>query len=162
MALERNLEVSAVSLLLTLSEQTIHSEAITSSLIIDIGVSQQYFQIFEELEMSRFSILLHCRKCDISGFYAPSPILTAALVRCKRSVFVDRSEHQESRTLVCPLPGCNYAWCKSCQMAIDIGGPQHSCDGSSEFRHLMKEKGWKHCPGELPHPVTWSAGQPHS
>ncbi|KAF9651535.1 hypothetical protein BDM02DRAFT_3154328 [Thelephora ganbajun] len=101
---------------------------ISSSLIADVGISQHYFQIFEDLQMTCFSILLHCRKC-------------------KRSVFVDRSEYQESRTLVCPLPGCRYAWCKSCQMPIEIGGPRHSCDGSSELRHLMREKGWKHCPG---------------
>ena len=80
--------------------------------------------------------------------------LTATLIRCKRSAFVDRPEYQESRILACPLPGCNYAWCKSCQMAIDFGGPPHSCDGSSEFRHLMKEKGWKHCPGEPSCPPT--------
>lgn len=101
---------------------------VTGSLIADIGVSQDHFQIFEELQISSFSILIHCR-------------------RCKRSMFVDKSEYQESRTLICPLPKCGYAWCKSCQMPIDIGGPRHSCDGSSELRHLMKEKGWKHCPG---------------
>ncbi|KAF9792210.1 hypothetical protein BJ322DRAFT_1102725 [Thelephora terrestris] len=101
---------------------------ITSSLIIDIGISQDYFQIFDELQLSSFSILLHCRKC-------------------KKSMFVDRSEYQESRTINCPLPKCGYAWCKACQAQIDIGGPRHSCDGSSELRHLMKEQGWKHCPG---------------
>ncbi|KAJ7739825.1 hypothetical protein B0H16DRAFT_60005 [Mycena metata] len=26
-------------------------------------------------------------------------------------------------------------------------GPKHSCDGSSELEHLMKSRGWKHCPG---------------
>ena len=134
--------------------KTIRSEAITSSLIIDIGVPQRYFQIFEELELSCFSILLHCRKYDVVDFEISSRTLTATLVRCKRSAFVDRSEYQESHILACPLPGCNYAWCKSCQMAIDFGGPQHSCDGSSEFRHLMKEKGWKHCPGKPPRPAT--------
>ena len=42
-------------------------EAITGSLILDIGISQHYFQIFEELQLSCFSILLHCRKYDAAG-----------------------------------------------------------------------------------------------
>jgi len=37
-------------------------EVINSSLVIDVGISEHYFQIFEELEMSSFSILLHCKK----------------------------------------------------------------------------------------------------
>jgi len=37
-------------------------EVINSSLAIDVGISKHYFQIFEELEMSSFSILLHCGK----------------------------------------------------------------------------------------------------
>ena len=39
-------------------------EAITGSLITDVGISQHYFQIFEELQMSCFSILIHCRGYD--------------------------------------------------------------------------------------------------
>jgi len=37
-------------------------EAITSSLVVDIGTPEHYSQIFEQLELSPFSILLHCRK----------------------------------------------------------------------------------------------------
>lgn len=37
-------------------------EAITGSLIMDVGISQDYFQIFEELQLTKFSILLHCRR----------------------------------------------------------------------------------------------------
>src|ERR1700722_7246917 len=68
--------------------------------------------------------------------------------RCQRSAFVDRDEYQEQKILVCPLPGCNHSWCKACQQKIDFSGPQHSCDGSLELTHLMKQKGWKHCPGQ--------------
>lgn len=42
-------------------------EVITSSLITDVGISQHYFQIFEELQMSCFSVLLHCRKYEPAG-----------------------------------------------------------------------------------------------
>lgn len=74
-------------------------------------------------------------------------LLTWRFFRCKNSVFVDRKEYEQTELIVCPLQGCSYAWCKACSQQIDIGGPQHSCDGSSELRHLMNERGWKYCPG---------------
>lgn len=42
--------------------ETYPLEAITNSLIIDIGITQEYFQIFEELQLTSLSILLHCRR----------------------------------------------------------------------------------------------------
>jgi hypothetical protein len=62
-------------------------------------------------------------------------------------MFVDRQELQEAKIVTCPWPRCQYTWCKACQQAIEIGGPQHSCDGSSELRHLMEQQGWQACPG---------------
>ena len=66
--------------------------------------------------------------------------------RCKRSTFVDRPDFDNMKILVCPLPDCPHIWCKACQQPIDLGGVQHSCDGTSELDSLMKERGWKYCP----------------
>ena len=63
-------------------------------------------------------------------------------------MFVARDEHEEAKIIACPLPDCNHAWCKQCQQSIDFSGPKHSCDGTSELDHLMKEQGWKYCPCE--------------
>ena len=63
-------------------------------------------------------------------------------------MFVARDEHEEASVIACPLPDCNHAWCKQCQQSIDFNGPKHSCDGTSELDHLMKEQGWKYCPSE--------------
>ena len=63
-------------------------------------------------------------------------------------MFVARDEHEEAKIIACPLPDCNHAWCKQCQQSIDFNGPRHSCDGTSELDHLMKEQGWKYCPSE--------------
>ena len=41
--------------------ETYQLKAITNSLIMDIGISQDHFQIFEELQLTGFSTLLHCR-----------------------------------------------------------------------------------------------------
>ena len=61
---------------------------------------------------------------------------------------MDKKEYEEVNEIVCPLPGCGHAWCKLCSQALEIGGPKHSCDGSSELNHLMSQRGWKHCPGQ--------------
>src|SRR6266702_7871274 len=41
---------------------------------------------------------------------------------------------------------CNHTWCKQRQQKIGFGGPKHSCDGTLELDHLMKQQGWKYCP----------------
>ena len=69
-------------------------------------------------------------------------------------MFVARDEYENAKTIVCPLADCNHAWCKQCQKSIDSNGPKHSCDGTSELDHLMKEQGWKYCPCE-PVPATF-------
>ncbi|KAJ7656306.1 hypothetical protein DFH06DRAFT_991709 [Mycena polygramma] len=101
---------------------------VTDDLVQTLGLDDKQYQILQELQIASLSILLHCRKC-------------------KESVFVDREEYEASPILVCPFPKCDHAWCKACQQAIVIGGPKHSCDGSLELEHLMKTRGWKHCPG---------------
>ena len=82
-----------------------------------------------------------CSRCLITL----RPCLNAR-IRCQRSMFVARDEHEEVNIIACPLPDCNHAWCKQCQQSIDFSGPKHSCDGTSELDHLMKEQGWKYCP----------------
>jgi hypothetical protein len=67
--------------------------------------------------------------------------------RCRGGAFVDKQEYQDAKVVACPLPRCNYVWCRSCSQTIDFAGPPHSCDGSSELNHLMSLRGWKHCPG---------------
>ncbi|KAH8094848.1 hypothetical protein BXZ70DRAFT_896170 [Cristinia sonorae] len=101
---------------------------LSTILVQQIGLSEEEFNLFTELELSVFSILLHCRKCQ-------------------QAVFVDKAEYEAQDLIVCPLPRCNYIWCKNCSRAIDVNGPRHSCDGSSELNHLMSQRGWKHCPG---------------
>ena len=63
-------------------------------------------------------------------------------------MFVAKDEHDEVDIVICPLPDCNHIWCKQCQQPIDLFGPKHSCDGSSELDYLMKQNGWKYCPSE--------------
>ena len=71
--------------------------------------------------------------------------------RCGNTSYVQKDDFEEAKVLFCPLPGCRYMWCKACQVPIPLvknpEEPEHSCDGSSELTHLMKQRGWKHCPG---------------
>ncbi|EIW81361.1 hypothetical protein CONPUDRAFT_137352 [Coniophora puteana RWD-64-598 SS2] len=109
------------------AEKAEKPSVVDSWLVEQIGVNQDQYSIWTEMELAQFSILIHCRGC-------------------KRSVFIDRQDHDDTKMLACPLPRCNYVWCKACQCSIQIGGPSHSCDGSSELDHLMKQRGWKYCP----------------
>jgi len=51
--------------------------------------------------------------------------------------------------LHCPIEGCTYVWCKECQQEIVPTGLAHSCDGSSELKHLVQQRGWKYCPSKI-------------
>src|SRR5882757_1611205 len=80
-----------------------------------------------------------------------SSVPTVCHFRCRRSAQVDKEEHEASEVLTCPLPDCNYVWCKACQRPIATTNgsntnPPHSCDGAAELRHLMQQQGWKFCP----------------
>jgi hypothetical protein len=77
-------------------------------------------------------------------FHLPSLIITC---RCNGGAFVDKEEYNEANIIACPLRGCRHAWCKNCSQTIEISGPRHSCDGSNELSHLMRQRGWKACPG---------------
>ena len=46
------------------------------------------------------------------------------------------------------MTDCNFVWCKECQQEIVPDGPEHSCDGSSEMKHLVEQQGWKYCPSK--------------
>ncbi|KAH8114635.1 hypothetical protein DFH11DRAFT_1508722, partial [Phellopilus nigrolimitatus] len=103
---------------------------ITETLILQVGIPNESYSIFVELQMAAFSIPMECK-------------------RCKRSAFVDKLEFDETKILACPFPNCTYLWCKDCQQEVPLSadGPPHSCDGSAELQHLMTSRGWKHCPG---------------
>ncbi|KAK7676898.1 hypothetical protein QCA50_020154 [Cerrena zonata] len=111
------------------AERTTHKPGMLDvSLVQLIGLTEKESALYVELEMASFSVLLHCRKC-------------------KQAAFVDKGEYDEEKIIVCPVPGCRHVWCKACSATIDVSGPNHSCDGSSELNHLMKRQGWKYCPG---------------
>ncbi|KAH9912630.1 uncharacterized protein BXZ73DRAFT_56145, partial [Epithele typhae] len=105
-----------------------------------LGLMDKQYDIYSEMQLAPFSTIIHCRKC-------------------KEAIFVDKTEYQEVQTIVCPLRGCGHVWCKMCSQAIQIGGPKHSCDGSSELQHLMGQHGWKNCPGARPANAFYSGCQ---
>ncbi|KAI6040641.1 hypothetical protein EDC04DRAFT_2674701 [Pisolithus marmoratus] len=100
---------------------------ITRSLVEQIGVTEEHYRMWVEMEMAQFSVLLHCRMC-------------------KQSAFVDRQDYDAMQNIVCPVRHCNHVWCKDCQQTVIVGGPKHSCDGSAELDSLVKRKGWRYCP----------------
>jgi hypothetical protein len=119
---------------------------VSQSLVLSLGLTEKQLSIWTEMEMSAFSVLLHCRRC---GRRVHSPNCCAkGRNRCDRSMFVARDEYEEATLISCPLPGCKHVWCRKCDRSVESRGPKHSCDGTAELDHLMKEKGWKYCPSE--------------
>ncbi|TFK65855.1 hypothetical protein BDN72DRAFT_800715 [Pluteus cervinus] len=105
-----------------------------------VGIPEDEYQVYIELQLVQFSILVHCRQC-------------------KQSAFIDREEHEAASIIGCPLPNCSFSWCKQCNQQVTFG-VKHSCDGSAELDHLMQEQGWKKCPG-CQTPVQKSTGCNH-
>lgn len=59
---------------------------------------------------------------------------------------VDRESYQTLNIVMCPLPRCNYRWCKFCRKEV------RSCDAPHRCRNWKLDgiawtKGWKSCPG---------------
>ncbi|KAN0116420.1 hypothetical protein V8E52_005801 [Russula decolorans] len=86
------------------------------NLVLEIGTTQEQYEIWTEMEMAEFLILLPCRRCGRSSY------------------FFDGEVFNEARNLHCPMEGCTYIWCKACQQEIITNAPEHSCDGSSELK----------------------------
>ncbi|KAI6126552.1 hypothetical protein F5141DRAFT_1081680 [Pisolithus sp. B1] len=101
--------------------------AISGFLVQLLGVSEEQYQTWVEMEMAQFSVLINCRKCN-------------------QSVFVDRADAMASDRMQCPVPRCGHMWCQKCQQTIQNNNIEHSCDGSKEFGNLLRKKKWKYCP----------------
>ncbi|KAJ7750690.1 hypothetical protein DFH07DRAFT_746063 [Mycena maculata] len=102
---------------------------ITSDLVKTLGLTGEQYQVFEELELIPLVTFLECPKC-------------------KEPLFVDRQEYEAGVFLVCPLEGCNHAWCRICgKTIVDLVTPAHECAGEAELHALMERQGWKYCPG---------------
>ncbi|KAH0838652.1 hypothetical protein J3R83DRAFT_6977 [Lanmaoa asiatica] len=119
------------------TERRAQPGVISRLLIEQLGISEEQSQILTEMELAEFTVQVHCRECQ-------------------RHAFVDREDYSDAINIMCPQIDCHHLWCKKCEQAIVAKGPKHSCDGSSELDHLMKEKGWKHCPmhiARVQHPL---------
>lgn len=82
---------------------------VTSAMVLELGVTDDEYDVWVELEMAPMSVVLYCRKCG-------------------HSAFVDREDVEERPVLLCPIGNCDNVWCKLCQTTIIVGGPEHSCD----------------------------------
>ncbi len=119
----------------------------TRELVLDIGITEEQYETWVEMEMSEFFVAIHCRKWVTRVKIVESRELMPS-DRCNHSSFFDREGLNEARNLRCPMADCNFVWCKACQREIVPDGPEHSCDGSSEMKHLVEQQGWKYCPSK--------------
>lgn len=107
--------------------ENVNPSTVPDTIVQRLELTDEEHKIWAELEMAQFAVQIQCR-------------------RCRRSAFVDKDDHDSVDQIKCPFSDCSHTWCKNCQQAILADGPKHSCDGSSEFKHLVKQMGWRHCP----------------
>ncbi|KAI6020388.1 hypothetical protein BKA83DRAFT_4300943 [Pisolithus microcarpus] len=107
--------------------ENVNPSPIPDTVVQRLELTDEEYKIWVELEMAQFAVQMQCH-------------------RCGRSAFVDKDDHNSVDQITCPFSDCKHTWCKNCQRTILTYGPKHSCDGSSEFKHLVKQMGWKHCP----------------
>ncbi|KAI0772084.1 hypothetical protein BD413DRAFT_604199 [Trametes elegans] len=113
--------------------------ALDDDAVQKLGLTEKQYEVYVEMQMAVFSIIIDCRKCG-------------------ETLFVDKAEYQQEKIIHCPLGGCGGVWCKQCSQLVDPKVPEHTCDGTNELEHLMKQQGWKHCPGKATACLTVFAG----
>src|SRR5229473_590808 len=78
---------------------------ISQSLALDLGLTDEQFSVWSEMEMAAFSVPVHCRKY----VYGVHPLRSSAYIeiRCQRTMFVAKDDYEEAKNIPCPLPDCN-------------------------------------------------------
>ncbi|KAL5633659.1 hypothetical protein ACGC1H_003963 [Rhizoctonia solani] len=107
-----------------------------------VGISQDEYERWTQLELAAYSFAIECTQCE-------------------RSYMVSREDYNDpgSKQFTCAMPDCDHTWCKSCSTTIEKD-QKHTCDGSAELTRLMEREGWKKCPG-CQAPIEKSEGCNH-
>ncbi|KAG8731354.1 hypothetical protein FRC11_004415, partial [Ceratobasidium sp. 423] len=115
---------------------------VSSWLAESVGISQEEYERWTQLELAAYSFAIECTQCN-------------------RSYMVSREDYNDpgSKQFTCAMPDCDHTWCKSCSTTIEKG-KTHTCDGSAELNRLMEREGWKKCPG-CQAPIEKSEGCNH-
>jgi len=100
---------------------------VTNDVVKQVGIAEEQYRTWVELEMAKFSVPVHCRECN-------------------KTFSADREDFEAMSIISCQCMGCNHMWCKQCQQSISDDGPAHSCNGGLELEHLITQRGWKRCP----------------
>ncbi|KAB5589515.1 Zinc metalloprotease [Ceratobasidium theobromae] len=102
---------------------------VSSSLAESVGMTEEEYTRWTQLELAAYSFAIECTHCG-------------------RSYMVSREDYNDPSTkeFTCAMPDCDHVWCKSCSTTIEKG-KTHTCDGSAELTRLMEREGWRKCPG---------------
>ncbi|KDR72494.1 hypothetical protein GALMADRAFT_19059, partial [Galerina marginata CBS 339.88] len=67
---------------------------------------------------------------------------------CETSMYIDRQDYLDNKTLACPRPGCTHKWCRDCNEQVAGTKAEHRCtDAVTQLDRVMQQKGWRYCPG---------------
>jgi len=100
---------------------------VTEGVLEELDLSEEILERLVEAQLSTHAISLSC-------------------IRCKQTMRVDREGYQTLNIIMCPLPGCNHRWCKSCRKEVGSCDTGHRCR-NWRLDGLAWTKGWRSCPG---------------
>jgi len=100
---------------------------VTEGVLEQLDMSEENLERLIEAQLNSHAVSLSC-------------------IRCKQTMRVDRESYQTLNIVMCPLPRCQYRWCKFCRKEV------RSCDAPHRCRNWKLDgiawtKGWKSCPG---------------
>ncbi len=107
---------------------------VTSGIATQVDLSDADCRRWDELEFQSHAVLFECSRCDQSHTIDRRKIVKE---RRKKKVY-------------CVTYGCDGVWCRQCHTELEPG-LKHRCEGRKELKQLMKQEGWKNCPGWYPH-----------
>jgi len=116
---------------------------VTSGIATQVDLSDADCRRWDELEFQSHAVLFECSRCDQSH-----TIDRRKIVKEKRK-----------KKVYCVTNGCDGVWCRRCHTELEPG-LKHKCEGRKELKQLMKQEGWKNCPG-CNIPVQKSSGCNH-
>ncbi|KAF9531707.1 hypothetical protein CPB83DRAFT_786403 [Crepidotus variabilis] len=102
--------------------------SLPDSILESLELSSEDTERLHELQLLTHASLIHCG-------------------RCKQEMYVDREQFEANDIVSCPLPSCQYSWCKSCSKEVSPCDKSHTCVKNKKLHRLAKRKGWKPCPG---------------
>ncbi|KAJ3505309.1 hypothetical protein NMY22_g17630 [Coprinellus aureogranulatus] len=101
---------------------------VDSFVLEELDLTEKEMAKFEDLQLAAVIV-----KIDCPG--------------CKKVLVVDREDYLNEPFITCTLEGCSSRFCRACLMVMEGQNDDHTCKIDEELEALMRDNGWRYCPG---------------